>query len=282
MDPRADRRYFPIDEDRYDSAFDATDDDFFMPGERIGAPLPQTRSTMLSASIAIVFMAACAWSIMVTRTLWQPLLPEAKVQTVASSATPAAADQQPPPALVDRRDVSAAPGHDAGMPAPVVAAEKATAADMAAAAADPKVVNATPTEGDDESAAEKTSVAAEPLAPPTIDPQDPLQKRALAAGLHPDLSRALLSRLSKADFRNASTAISKALAEIGDNDVLIWPKEAPKKGAQFEVRFVTAAAESCRRYVVTVIRDRWSTTARPMEKCGDELPQRRASARMSG
>lgn len=280
MDPRADRRYFPIDEDRYDSAFDTTDDDLFMPGDRIGAPLPQARSSMLSASIAIVFMAACAWSIMVTRSLWQPLLPEANVQTVASNVAPTVANQQLPPALVDSKDVSAAPGHDAGTPAPAVAAEKATAADTDDA--ELKVVNATKTESDDEGAAEKASVAAEPLPPPTIDPKDPLQKRALAAGLHPDLSRALLSRLSKADFRNASTAISKALAENGDNDVVIWPKEAPKKGAQFEVRLVAAAAESCRRYVVTVIRDRWSTTARPMEKCGDDLPQRRANARMSG
>jgi hypothetical protein len=36
----------------------------------------------------------------------------------------------------------------------------------------------------------------------------------------------------------------------------------------FQVRFVAGAAPGCRRYVVTVTKDGWLTTALPMEKCG--------------
>ena len=59
----------------------------------------------------------------------------------------------------------------------------------------------------------------EPLPPPVVDKTDPYQVRALAVGLHPGLSRALLVRLTKTDFKNARHAIRTALAKTPDDKV---------------------------------------------------------------
>lgn len=105
---------------------------------------------------------------------------------------------------------------------------------------------------------------------PTLDVTDPLQKRAVAAGLHPDLSRVLLARLSPTDFRNAGVAIQTAVAETPDDGVFVWPRERKPELALFQVRFVAGAAPDCRRYVVSVTKDGWLTTALPMEKCATQ------------
>lgn len=107
----------------------------------------------------------------------------------------------------------------------------------------------------------------EPPAPPPAT-ASPHQKRAKAAGLHPDLSQVLLERLSTADYRNAGVAIKTALAETPDEAVFVWPRDHKPELALFKVRFVPGAAPGCRRYVVTVTKDRWLTTALPVEKCG--------------
>lgn len=112
------------------------------------------------------------------------------------------------------------------------------------------------------------AAAPAPLPPPTVDRADPFQVKAAAVGLHPGLSRVLLSRLSSADYRNAGTAIQTALAETPDSAVLVFPRQRTPELALFQVKFVQGAAPSCRRYVVTVTKDGWSTTALPMEKCG--------------
>ena len=108
----------------------------------------------------------------------------------------------------------------------------------------------------------------ERLQPPVADPADPNQSRAVAVGLHPDLSSVLLARLSRTDYRNAAIAIKTALAETADGDVYVWPRQRTVELAIFEVRFVPGAPAECRRYVVTVAKDGWMTTALPMEKCG--------------
>ena len=118
-------------------------------------------------------------------------------------------------------------------------------------------------------AQEKEPAAPQPLPPPVVDPADPYQKRALAVGLHPELSHAVLSRLTAADYKNAGMAIKTALAETPDSKAYAWPKEGGgAKLALFEVRFVQGATPECRRYVVTVTMNHWSTTALPMERCG--------------
>jgi hypothetical protein len=112
------------------------------------------------------------------------------------------------------------------------------------------------------------AAAPQPLPPPIVDPADPYQKRAVAVGLHPKLSRVLLTKLSAADYRNAQTAIETAVAKTPDTGTFVWPRQRTPELALFEVHFVPGAAPHCRRYVVIVTKDRWSTTALPMEKCG--------------
>jgi hypothetical protein len=107
-----------------------------------------------------------------------------------------------------------------------------------------------------------------PLPPPVADPSDPYRIRAEAVGLHPDLSRVLLARLSPDDYRNAGIAIRTAVTETPDDGVFVWPRQRKPELALFQVRFVAGAAPGCRRYVVTVTKDGWLTTALPMEKCG--------------
>jgi hypothetical protein len=115
-----------------------------------------------------------------------------------------------------------------------------------------------------------------PLPPPKTDPTNPYQKRAVAVGLHPELSQVLLKRLSPTDYRNAGTAIQTAVAKTPDNAVFVWPRQRKPELALFEVRFVPGAAPHCRRYVVTVTKDGWSTTAPPMEKCDAPLAARKS------
>jgi hypothetical protein len=117
----------------------------------------------------------------------------------------------------------------------------------------------------------EAAAAPQPLPPPIVDPADPYQKRALAVGLHPKLSRVLLTKLSPADYRNAQTAIETAVAKTPDTGTFVWPRQRTPELALFEVHFVPGAAPHCRRYVVIVTKDRWSTTALPMEKCGTSL-----------
>jgi hypothetical protein len=112
---------------------------------------------------------------------------------------------------------------------------------------------------------------AQPLPPVRVDPADPYQKRAVAAGLHPDLSRVLLVRLSAADYRNARHAIDTAIAKTGNEDALVWPRQRKPEQALFRVHFVMGAAPQCRRYVVTVVKDGWTTTAPAMERCGADI-----------
>jgi hypothetical protein len=112
------------------------------------------------------------------------------------------------------------------------------------------------------------SEAAGPLPPVHADPADPYQVRAEAAGLHPGLSRVLLTRLSPTDYRNAEYAVRTALAQTRDGAVFVWPRQRTPELALFKVTFVPGAAPDCRRYVVTVVKDRWATTALPMERCG--------------
>jgi surface antigen len=118
--------------------------------------------------------------------------------------------------------------------------------------------------------------AAAPLEPPLADKNDRLQARALAVGLHPRLSRALLSQLSAEDYRNARQAIEKAVADTPDDGQLAWPRSRRSGLALFQVHFVAGAAPTCRRYVVTITKDGWSTTALPMERCGARPDLRRA------
>jgi surface antigen len=127
-----------------------------------------------------------------------------------------------------------------------------------------------------ESSSEVTAKdAADALSPSSPSGQaDPYRKRAEAAGLHPDLSRVLLARLSATDYRNAAFAIEKAVKTVPDDGEFTWPRSRKTGAAVFNVHFVQGTGHDCRRYVVTVTKDRWSTTALPMEKCGVKVAYR--------
>ncbi|MCC0008899.1 MAG: hypothetical protein H6875_00430 [Hyphomicrobiaceae bacterium] len=138
-------------------------------------------------------------------------------------------------------------------------------------ASSPKVE--TPAQSDTLNNAEKPNASARvaeviPLPPLQVDPADPYQKRALAAGLHPDLSRVLLKGMSSTDYRNAREAVRKALNDASDDATFVWPRQRVPKQALFKVHFVAGAPSDCRRYVVTITKDGWTTTAQPMEQCG--------------
>jgi hypothetical protein len=123
----------------------------------------------------------------------------------------------------------------------------------------------------DMSATETPESPPERLPPPIIDTSDPLQVRAAAVGLHPELSRAVLEKLSSEDFRNAGIAIRSALAQTSDAPLTYPAKRAPEQ-ALFRVHFAAGAPPECRRYIVTVTKDRWASTALPMESCGPARP----------
>ncbi|MGE0052746.1 MAG: hypothetical protein AB7S74_00935 [Hyphomicrobium sp.] len=164
-----------------------------------------------------------------------------------------------PPALESGEEVASAPGADAGVKVesnPVVPPQEQDQSEIAAPDQEQKA------EG-----VENAGVEVERLPEPKVNPSDRYASRALAVGLHPDLSRVLLKKLTSADFENARKAITAALSETPQDGTYIWPRKPEASRAQFEIRFVAGAPKDCRRYVVTVIKDRWSTTARAMEKC---------------
>jgi len=252
-----------------------------MLGERICPPQPHRKNTMLPAFLAIIVLSGIGWALMQTRSAWEPIV-TTQVAALASSlqahsvqepqAAPTLAQEPvpaPPPIAPQAREIADAPGADAGTPAPAAAPVEPVVTNEQEATSPPEQT----AQGEANEVPSEEVVA--PLPPPVADPTDPFQQRALAAGLHPDLSRGLLRRMSDIDFRNAGIAIKKALAQTPDGQVFSWPqaKQGASKVAQFEVHFVKGISPDCRRYVVTVTKDRWSTTARPMEKCGLKSPQ---------
>ena len=260
--------------DYYAHAFDGEDDDpqdDFYPGERICPPQSGLGGNpLLRVYVAIFLALGAGWALLTDYSPLRFLPPDlsASVLAMIEDYAPSLPKAAPPPERVGagvaaalapapplaettpEREIVEAPGSTAGEPAPPAPAAEAPASD--APAADEPTADAPPA----------------PLPPPTVDPADPYQKKAIAVGLHPDISRAVLARLSADDYRNAGVAIKSALAKTADADVFVWPQQPKPERALFRVHFVAGASADCRRYVVTVTKDRWSTTAPAMEKCG--------------
>ena len=241
---------------------DQTGDLDFVPDERIGAPLIRSRWRKATKPLALAAVLGLGgWTAFddtaPLRTVWvlslealRPYMERAApppVQPLAAAEPPAA------PRTIEPEPAAVVPRADVAPPTPTASTEPEA-------------------EGD------------KPQAPGSIEPpaplpapvaSDPLQKRALAAGLHPDLSRVLLAKLSDTDYRNAAVAIRKVLAEKARGEDLIWPTKPAHADAQFKVSLVQGAND-CRRYVVMIAKDGWTTTALPMEKCGKQaVPDRR-------
>lgn len=246
----------------------------FFPGEPIHAPPRRRGSSMAGALAMVLALSTSAWGLYQTESWWRPWAAPAleAAQAALEQALHGASPQAPSAAIgasaaapiepLSTRQIEQAAGDAAGVALPVPPSAIANAPVAAAPA---------PAGADKPDDGETTNIppaAAEPLPPPEIDPTDPYQKRALAAGLHPQLSRALLSRLTEADYLNARVAIDKAVSTTRDGDKLTWPAQREPRLASFQVHFVAGAAPDCRRYVVTVTREGWSTTALPMERCG--------------
>jgi hypothetical protein len=241
------------------------------PGERIGPPLRRPGGKALLRGLIILSAFGGGWVLLGGPTMWPEWLPSeianlyaamerraagsAEPVTSAMTTTPPPAGQSTKPAL--REPLPASP--QAGTSGNAAIAPDAGALPLAAAVKTALLAPAP---------ARVDEPPAEPLPPPAVDPADPYQARAVAVGLHPDLSRVLLERLSPSDYRNAGIAIQTALAETPDRGVFVWPRQRPPELALYQVRFVPGAAPSCRRYVVTITKDGWLTTAPPMEKCG--------------
>ncbi len=251
------------------SYFDPHEDDVLesplYPGERICPPPADTRGNSILRVCMVLLIVAGGWWLLRHPESWQGWLS-------TKFATPSA--------LVDGREpgplepAMAPPDHaDSAEPASQFdTASLQPPSDMAAAnSATPPPAQPLTTVA---TAPADKGFSVSPLPPPASDPANPFQARAAAVGLHPDLSRALLSRLSPTDYGNARIAIETALAKTPDTGTFVWPRQRRPELALFEVRFVRGAAPDCRRYVVTVTKDRWSTTAPPMQKCGSNLARR--------
>jgi hypothetical protein len=225
-----------------------------LPGERIGPPLRRSGGKALLRGLIILSTLGGGWVLLGGQPIWPEWLPSGIAALYSAMERHGAGSAEP---VRSAMTTTSPPAERVTKPAihePLPAGPQPAAPERTALLAPaPISVEAPP---------------AEPLPPPTVDPTDPYQARAVAVGLHPDLSRALLERLSPTDYRNAGIAIQTALAETPDRGVFVWPRQRHPELALFQVRFVPGAAPSCRRYVVTITKDGWLTTASPMEKCG--------------
>jgi surface antigen len=248
----------------------------FHPGERIGAPPPVRKRSVIKQIASASIIVAIGWAAFQTHTAWRPWLAMSLIKIRAelakaqrpSEPKSAAALPAPIEPLAVTKEVAEITGTTSPPPQPTpapAAPEPATAVASPAASAPTTDASITTSSINPDPANEPAAV---PLPEPEPDPTDPQQKRAAAIGLHPRVSKVVLASLSDTDFSNARTAIRKALAEAADTDKFIWPRNANKQHAVFQVHFVAGAAMPCRRYIVTIVKNGWTTTAPPMEKCG--------------
>lgn len=234
-------------------------------GERMCAPRNvHGESTFLPSLVFIALAFGAGWAAL----HYDPDLPQrlkAQIASLAPARAPAApAPPEPLPAAPPPLPTVAT------APEPVVHAVETPPAPHDAAKADAEITTGALAAAPADAAPPSDG----PLPPPKVDPSDPYQKRAAAVGLHPDVSRVLLRRMTAADYRNAGEAIKTAIAKTADDGVLVWPRQRKPAEALFRVHFVRGAAPNCRRYVVTVTKDGWSTTAPPMERCDAQLGSR--------
>lgn len=227
------------------------------PAERVGAPLPSQLKSGLWRLVLATLLVGGYWAAVANfgvhgllasaTSLYQTAVLQAqdivsRAHQQGSASSEAGAD--------GHAQIAQAPAMDVVPELPPAQDEKAASADEPAS-----------TETMGEAYAEKAEPAEE------AKDNSPQRKRAVAAGLSPDLPNVLLSRLTAADLKNAAYAIKTALAKTPDDAEFSWPPKPSKEQALFEVRFVAGAEQGCRRYIVTVTKDRWSSTSAALEKC---------------
>lgn len=244
-----------------DSSFDVD------PGERIGAAVGRTAASRVAIRFVIAVALTGAWTAAVCTM---------DLKSVVSAARPALA------AVIEKARALAANVQAAGPPPVAVAGSPSemTSAPLSGEAVSemPPVLSALPMQEEtSEPTAYSGAAASEPAGTDYTDTavaaEEPAEKKerriqAASAGLSPDLPNVLLSRLSKEDFKNAAYAIKTAIAKTADDAKFVWPLAPSRHQAKFEVHFVAGAEPGCRRYVVTVTKDRWSSTSAALERCG--------------
>ncbi|MBA2127240.1 hypothetical protein DLM45_13550 [Hyphomicrobium methylovorum] len=258
----------------------------FVLGERICEPLGNPRgNTLLRVCSSLVIALIGGWALLHSEAIFHKLESAARTAAaIASSSRNEVATAAPP-------TVASTPAE----PAPLLPELKLLEI-AAAPGTPPPIGDSAPADHDtartpiDEAANDNTSkqtaqpksstIKSDAYTNDAYKSNDPARLRAEAVGLNPDLSKSLLARLSPADYRNANVAIQTALKKTADNDTFVWPKKQSAKLARFEVSFVAGAAPDCRRYVVTITKDHWTTTALPMEKCGTKSPHEKTANRL--
>jgi len=170
----------------------------FLPGERIGRPPPRAGRKIVLRGIFLLAAAGGVWAFMTGQVAWPAWLPtdisamlsalERRPGPLAAPA-PRAAEPLPRIETVPEKNLAAVEAPSWPRPAPYSKDAASTEAKTA-----PLTTGALPP------AARPSDDAPDgPLRPAIADPSDPYQVRAAAVGLHPDLSRALLARLTPAD-----------------------------------------------------------------------------------
>lgn len=263
------------DDDTHYIDADDDGDEELIAGERVCPPSGSERNVLARVYLALgIAGVAC---LVATLPMPPRLVAAAQSFFAALSRTDVASTEwqptplpSPPAAPMQEQSVADAPPVKGDAPRSAADVDTPASANSTATSADDDNASATSLENEKAAAPDQTDDASPPapLPPPKVDPADRYQVKALAAGLNPNLSRALLARLSADDYRNAGRAVQAALATASNDEVVLMPKERKAKLAQFEVHFVRSAAPECRRYIVKVAKDGWATTAAPMEKCG--------------
>ena len=282
-------RSYQTDTSPRDSNDGSSDDTSFSvgPDERVGYQPRRRRRRIVRRLVMLSTLLGAGWGTYTDPTLWPRgwtiVSPYASLVIDAagnaiSSATPSSPvpNTQNAARLPDNSrsedDTKASeaktPGNPTPAPRPVLPAAPAEATPATASEPLQKAATDQPT-SKTATAAPATGPGDAYTAPPARTSADePNRRRAEAAGLHPDLSPAILQRLTDADYKSAATAIRKALSEVDDDGVIIWPEKPRAERALFQISFVPGAATDCRRYIVAIAKDGWRTTALPVEKCG--------------
>ena len=233
------------------------------PDDRVGAPLPNRFKSRLRRMPGALLATGIIWTAMSNPERTQAWFASAKsgLDVVVSSAREIAerADQERAALHSGMPKASAEPAQ------PIAPIEQATTTSLQ----DEKTPSGA---GEGLSTGSIGTAYAETPEPAEVaEDKSPKRVHAIAAGLSPDLPNVLLTRLSETDLKNAGYAVKTALAKTPDDASFAWPPKPSQQQALFEVRFVAGASQGCRRYIVTVTKERWSSTSAAMEKCGEAV-----------
>ncbi len=240
--------------------------------DRVGPPVTGRRRIARLLSVVLLALAVGGgWTALRHETFGPWLVSSVQEVLTSAKAWTGAPNSRPSDPITPDPPTASPSAHADATPSPITTATIPTTdqTEPASPASLPHASTIPPAPAANSATSTPAGAAYLPAAQPDTDP---LLQRAAAAGLHAGLSRAILARLSTADFQSAATAIRKAIAETPDDGELVWPSQRAPRQALFKVHFVAGAAPRCRRYVVTITKDGWSTTALPMERCGSPAP----------